>query len=99
MRIPEKLHTDSGSQFTSGLMVDVTKLLTITHSLSSPYHATWNGIVERLNGTIKMTLRKLISEQPKECDQFLVPLPFAQRDGFIPFKIVYGRSTRGPMKI
>ncbi|PGH38096.1 MAG: hypothetical protein CRN43_17295, partial [Candidatus Nephrothrix sp. EaCA] len=64
-----------------------------------------NGVVERLNGTIKMTLRKLIKEQPKEWDRFLVPLLFALRDGvheghgFTPFELVYGRTTRGPMRI
>jgi len=57
MGIPEKIHTDRGSQFTSGLMLDVNKLLSIEHSFLSPNHAMGNGIVERLNRTIKMTLR------------------------------------------
>src|SRR6218665_482891 len=86
-------------------MADINKLLSIKHSFSSMYHAMGNGIVERLNGTIKMTLRKLISEQPKEWDRFLVTLLFALRDGvheghgYKPFEPVYGRSTRGPTKI
>ena len=86
-------------------MAEVNRLFAVKHTYSSPYHAMGNGVVERLNGTIKMTLRKLISEQPKEWDRFLVPLLFALRDGvheghgFTPFELVYGRSTRGPMKI
>ena len=105
MGIPERIHTDRGSQFTSDLMSKVNRMLAIKHTFSSPYHAMGNGAVERLNGTIKMTLRKLIKEQPKEWDRFLVPLLFALRDGvheghgFTPFELVYGRSTRGPMKI
>lgn len=39
-----------------------------------------NARVERLNGTIKATLRKLISEQPKEWDRYLAPLLFTLRD-------------------
>jgi len=86
---------------TSGLMAEVNKLLSIKHSFTSPYHAIGNGIVERLNGTIKMTLRKLTNEQPKEWNRFLVPLRDGVHEGhgFIPFELVYGRSTCGPMKI
>src|SRR6218665_3623199 len=62
-------------------MAEVNKLLSIKHSFTSTQHAMGNGIVERLNGTIKMTLRKLISEQPKEWDRFIVPLLFTLRDG------------------
>lgn len=86
-------------------MAEINKLLLIKHTFTSPYHAMGNGIVERLNGTIKMTLRKLIKEQPKEWDRFLTPLLFALRDGiheghgFSPFELDFGRSTRGPMKI
>src|SRR6218665_3255634 len=98
-------HTDRGSQFTSDLMTRVNRLLAINHTFTSPYHAMGNGVIERLNGTIKMTLRKLVKEQPKEWDRFLVPLLFALRDGvheghgFTPFELVYGRTTRGPMRI
>src|ERR1700733_14035208 len=103
--IPQRIHTDRGSQFTSELMSEVNRLCQIEHSKSSPYHAMGNGVVERLNGSLKSTLRKLIVEQPKEWDRFLDPLLFALRDsvheshGFSSFELVYGRSERGPMKI
>ena len=105
MGFPQRIHTDRGSQFTSELMAEVNKLLIIRHTFTSPYHAMGNGVAERLNGTIKTTLKKLIVEQPKEWDRYLIPLLFALRDsvqeghGFSPFELVYGRSTRGPMKI
>lgn len=105
MGTPERIHTDRGSQFTSELMAEVNKMLLIRHTLTSPYHAMGNGCVERLNGTIKATLRKLIGEQPKEWDRYLAPLLFALRDavheshGFTPFELLFGRSCRGPVKI
>src|ERR1043165_1594311 len=105
MGSPQRIHTDRGSQFTSELMADVNKLLMIKHTMTSPYHAMGNGCVERLNGTIKATLRKLIGEQPKEWDRYLAPLLFALRDavheshGFTPFELLFGRSCRGPVKI
>src|SRR3984885_5176657 len=103
--VPQCIHTDRGSQFTSELMAHVNRLCQIRHSKSSAYHAMGNGAVERLNATIKSTLKKLIVEQPKEWDRFVDPLLFALRDsvheghGFTPFELVYGRSPRGPMRI
>ena len=105
MGVPQRIHTDRGSQFTSDLMAEVNKMLLVKHTLTTPYHAMGNGCVERLNGTIKATLRKLICEQPKEWDRYLAPLLFALRDavheshGFTPFELVFGRSCRGPIKI
>ena len=105
MGTPERIHTDRGSQFTSDLMKEVNRLLLVRHTMTTPYHAMGNGLVERLNGTIKSTLRKLITEQPKEWDRYLIPLLFALRNsvheghGFSPFELVYGRSAKGPMKI
>jgi len=94
MGVPESIHTDRGSQFTSELMAKVNTLLLVKHTYTSPCYAMDNGIAERLNGTIKMALGKLINEKLKECDRFLVPLLFALRDGvheghgFTPFKLV-----------
>src|SRR6218665_2374394 len=47
MGIPETIHTDRGSQFTSDLMTRVNRLLAIKHTFTSPYHAMGNGVVER----------------------------------------------------
>src|SRR6218665_3291095 len=105
MGVPQRIHTDRGSQFTSDLMAEVNEMLLVKHTMTSPYHAMGNGCVERLNGTIKATLRKLIHEQPKEWERYLAPLLFALRDavheshGFTPFELMFGRSCRGPTKI
>ena len=103
--IPKRIHTDRGGQFTSELLNEVNHLLMIRHTMSSPYHAQGNSVVERLNGTIKTTLKKLAAEKPKDWDRYLSPLMFALRDsvheghGFTPFELLFGRSVRGPMKI
>jgi len=103
--MPKRIHTDRGGQFTSELLNEVNRLLMIRHTMSSPYHAQGNSVVERLNGTIKTTLKKLAAERPKEWDRYISPLMFALRDsvheghGFTPFELLYGRSVRGPMQI
>lgn len=64
-----------------------------------------NGLVERFNGTLKQILRRLCADRPKDWDKCLSAALFAYRDatqeslGFLPFKLVYGRTVRGPMTI
>lgn len=105
MGVPQRLHTDTGSQFTSDLMAAINEMLLVKHTMTSLYHAMGNECVERLNGTIKAMLRKLIHKQPKEWDRYLAPLLFALRDavyeshGFTLFKLMFGKSCRGPTKI
>ena len=49
--IPKEIVTDRGSQFTSGMMQEVHRLLSLKHLPTTPYHAMGNGLVERFNGT------------------------------------------------
>jgi len=58
MGIPNRVHSDRGSQFTSEMMKEVYRLLSISQSTTSPYHAMGNGIVENFNKTIKNLLKK-----------------------------------------
>lgn len=72
---------------------------------TTPYHPMCNGLVERFNGTLKQILRRLCADRPKDWDKCLSAALFAYRDatqeslGFLPFKLVYGRTVRGPMTI
>ncbi|XP_077511598.1 uncharacterized protein LOC144121988 [Amblyomma americanum] len=51
-----------------------------TSRTTSPYHPMANGLVERLNWTLKKMLRRMCTEQPKEWDRFIEPLLFAYRE-------------------
>lgn len=103
--VPEKVLSDRGSQFTSAMMKDVYKLLSVHSLTTTPYHAQCNGLVERFNGTLKQMLRRLCREQPKEWDRFIPACLFAYREvpqeslKFSPFELLYGRTVRGPMQI
>jgi hypothetical protein len=103
--VPEEWLSDQGSQFTSGVMREVGRLLSMDHLFSSPYNPKCNGLVERLNGTIKSMLRKVCREKPQDWDRYLPAVLFAMREvpqeslGFSSFELVYGREVRGPMKI
>ncbi|XP_021345000.1 uncharacterized protein LOC110444964, partial [Mizuhopecten yessoensis] len=103
--VPSEMLTDQGAQFTSGMMREVSRLLSIRRLTTTPYHPMCNGLVERFNGTLKQMLRRMCSERPKDWDKYLNALLFAYREvpqeslGFSPFELLYGRTIRGPMMI
>ena len=103
--VPQEILSDRGSQFTSGLFREVTKLLSMRQLFTTPYHPAANGLVERFNGTLKMMLRRMCAEKPKDWDRYVGALLFAYREapqaslGFSPFELIYGRRVRGPLTL
>ncbi|KAK7094305.1 hypothetical protein V1264_007945 [Littorina saxatilis] len=103
--VPEEILTDLGTQFVSECMEEVNRLLSIRHLTTTAYHPMCNGLVEKFNATLKSTLKKLCSEQPRQWHRYINALLFAYREvpqestGFSPFELMYGRTVRGPMQI
>jgi len=103
--IPREVLSDRGTQFTSAMMQEVYRLLSIQSITTTPYHAMCNGLVEKFNGTLKRMLKRMCVEQPKEWHRYLSPLLFAYREvpqastKFSPFELVYGHAVRGPMTL
>ena len=62
-------------------------------------------MTEKFNGTLKITLKRLCSEQLRQWHRYINPLLFAYHEvaqestGFSPFELLYGRAVRGPMFI
>lgn len=56
--LPEQLISDNDSQFTSSEFKEFCSGNQITHSTSSPLHASGNGQVERTIGTVKAMMKK-----------------------------------------
>ena len=98
--IPREVLTDQGKQFTSDLMKEAGRLLSIKQLTTTLYHPSCNGLVERFNGTLKSMLRKLSEEKPTQWDRYIPSLLFAYRDsiqestGCSPFQLLYGRRQR-----
>ena len=86
-------------------MNEVARLLFINFIHSTPYHPQANGLVERMNGTLKTMLRRMRAEKPLDWDRYVESLLFAYREApqrsllFSPFELLYGRRVRGPMTI
>jgi len=103
--IPREMLTDRGTQFTSDLMKEISRLLSIRQFTTTPYHAMCNGLIEKFNGTLKKMLKRMAEERPRDWDRYIPALLFAYREvpqeslKFSPFELLYGRTVRGPMSI
>lgn len=103
--IPREILSDRGSQFTSDMIQEFYRLLSVRNIYTTPYHAMCNGLVERFNGVLKGMLKRMCREQPKQWPRFINPLLFAYRDvpqsstKFSPFELIYGHVVRGPLSL
>jgi len=103
--IPDEILSDRGTQLTSAQMKEVKRLLLLKQLTTTPYHPQCNGLVEHFNGTLKMMLKHMCAEKPKDWDHYISALLFAYREasqqslGFAPFKLLYGRTVKGPLQI
>ena len=66
--VAREMLSDMGSQFTSELMGEVSRLLSMRQLTTTPYHPMCNGLVEKFNGTLKQMLKKMCYERPKDWD-------------------------------
>ena len=103
--LPTEIISDNGSQFVSGLMKEVARLLSIRWVHTIPYHPQSNGLCEKWNGTLKRMLRRMSSERTRDWDRYLEPLMFAYREApqqstkLSQFELLHTRNVRGPMAI
>ena len=75
--IPNEVLTDMGTQYTSAVMNEVSRLLSFKQLMTTPYHPICNGLLERFNQTIKKMLVGMCAERPKDRDKYVDPLLFA----------------------
>ena len=62
--LPEQLHSDQGRQFESTVIKEVTSLLQIKKTRTTPYHPQSKGLVERFNHTLLLMLATTIVDHP-----------------------------------
>ena len=69
--VPEALLSDRGTNLLSHLVRDVCQLLGIVKLNTTAYHPLCDGMVERLNRTLKAMLRKTCAKFGRQSDRFL----------------------------
>ena len=101
----KEMLSNRGTQFTSGMMKQVSRLVSTKQLFTTPYNPHCNGLCERINGVLKSMLKKMCQKRPKDWDRYLPAILFAYREvpqsstRFSPFELLYGRTVRGPMQI
>lgn len=67
----KEIHSDQGAQFESQLFREMFKVLQINKTRTTSYHPQSDGMIERLNRTIKDILSKYISVNQTDWDKIL----------------------------
>ena len=79
--------------------------MAIKHRLASACHLQTNGLTERFNRTLCITLAKYASNHPEAWDTFLPSALFAYRTlsqsttKYEPFQLMYGRRANLPVDL
>ena len=69
--VPQEILSDRGTQFTSEMMREVGRLLSMRQLTTTPYHPACNGLVERFNQTLKQILKRVCADRPSDWGQVL----------------------------
>ena len=101
--VPEQLHSDQGRQFESAIIKEVSRLLQINKTRTTPYHPQSDGLVERFNSTLLSMLATTIADHPWDWEDNLRQLCYAYNTsvhsstGYTPFFLMFGRQARLPV--
>ena len=102
--VPEQIHSDQGTQFTSALMQSVYKELGISGTTTPAYNPKSNP-VERTHRDLGRLLRACVDDHPQDWEDFLPDCLLAMRisvnrtTGFSPFFMLYGREAVLPLDL
>jgi transposase InsO family protein len=100
--LPKILISDRGSAFHNDVVAMLHTQLRVRHLFTVPYHPQSNGVVERLNGTIKQILTALASTHGDQWVQVLQAATFAYNTsvsevtGYTPHYLLFGREALVP---
>ena len=102
--VPDALLSDHGANLLSHIMKDVCQVLGTTKLNTTAYHPQCDGMVERMNRTLKAMLRKHTAKFGRQWDQFLPGILWACRN--TPHEstkeklsfLLFGVDLRSPME-
>ena len=102
---PFEMHTDQGRNFESDLFQAFCKVLEITKTRTTPYHASGNGQVEVFNRVILQMIRSYVSRGKKDWDEHLPLISMAlhsmknKSTGFSANMMMLGREVCQPIDL
>ena len=101
--VPDRLHSDQGSQFESRVFRAMCERLGIHKTRTTPYHPESDGMVERFNRTLKDMVSKYIDAEGLHWDDSIKTYSMAYNSsvhsatGYTPFYLVHGYEPRMPL--
>ena len=104
-RVPNRIIHDRAAEFMSDVLQETARILGITQLPTSGGHPQTDGMVERLNRTLKQMLTKIVNKGGRDWDELLGPTLLAYRTaphsstGESPFTLLYGRDARVPTSL
>ena len=87
--------SDQGREFVNCLQTELFQLTGAEHRVSSAYHPQSNGLMERFNQTLRVTLMKLVNDEQNDWDEHLPAIYFLYRTRIqkptklTPFEVIY----------
>ena len=102
---PVSIHSDQGRQFESTLFQELCKVLDIHKTRTSRFHPQSDGVVERMNRTIKKMLQAMVDENPEQWDEHLPYAMMAYRATIhestkcSPNLLLFGDENRQPVDL
>ena len=104
--IPERIHSDCGTNFQSKFFKEFCNNLGIRKTATSPYYPQSDGLVERLFGTAKSMISAVLEEKRlRDWSEVLPTIEFGIRTTiqkstqYSPYEMVFGRKARLPMSV
>ena len=103
--VPRQIHSDQGRNFTSELFTEMSKLLGVTKTRTTPYRPQSDGMCERFNRSMLMMLRAVVNESRTDWDDWLPHVALAynssahETTGLSPFKMMLGREANLPLDV
>ena len=100
----ESIHSDRGSQFTSGLFQEVAKELGVELTVTPAYNPKSNP-VERAHRDLGRALKALVGDKPHAWEEYLPQVLFVMRTatcrstGFAPYRLMFGRDATTPLDL
>ena len=97
-----QLVSDNGGEFDNALWAQVTQLLQIDHTTTSPYNPRANGLAENHMRTLKDAIGIYCDESQKDWDEHLEGTTMSynttvnSQTGYTPYYMMYGREARLP---
>jgi len=103
--VPERIHTDQGTEFENDLVEGLCKLFDITKTKTSAYHPQSDGAVERFHRVLGGMIRSYVEELGSDWSDYLQPLLLAYRSaihkatGYSPNEMIFGKNVVLPVDL